>query len=170
MNRNLIPTVILYSNKPKMRGQKPAALACLSIALLLGGCSPTVDNRGYEIDSRDFTIITPGKTTKQAVEEAFGSPSTISAFKPETWFYVSKQTETMAFLTPKTTDLVAYEISFNDTDIVSKIIERKGETAREIKPVNRSTPSAGHQTGLLREVFSNFGKISSKGGSRTGAP
>lgn len=149
MNHNVIPTVILSS--------------------LLASCSPTVDNRGYEIDNRDFTQIISGKTTKQTVEEVFGSPSTISSFKPETWFFVSKQTETKAFLTPTTLELVTYEITFNDADIVTKVIERKGENAREVKPIKRETPSAGHQTGLLREVFSNFGKISSKGGSRAGA-
>ena len=150
MNHTLIPTVIL--------------------SVLLASCSPTVDNRGYEVESRDFTKIIPGQTTKQAVEETFGSPSTISAFKPETWFYLSKQTETKAFLTPTTIELLTYEVSFNDAGIVSKIIEHKGDHAREIKPVGRETPSAGHQTGLLREVFSNFGKLSTKGGSRTGAP
>jgi hypothetical protein len=41
-------------------------------------------------------------------------------------------------------------------------MERKGEHAREITPIKRETPSSGHQSGLLREVFSNFGKISTK--------
>lgn len=148
MNHNLIPTLILTT--------------------LLTGCTPIVDNRGYEVDSRDFKQLIPGQTTKQAVEEAFGSPSTISAFKPETWFYISKQTETKAFLTPTTTDLTIYEVSFNDADIVAKVVERKGEQAREIKPIKRETPSSGHQNGLLREMFSNFGRISSKGESKTG--
>jgi outer membrane protein assembly factor BamE (lipoprotein component of BamABCDE complex) len=143
MNHNLIPTLIL--------------------AILVTGCTPVVDNRGYEIDSRDFKQLIPGQTTKQAVEEAFGSPSTISAFKPETWFYISRQMETKAFLAPTTTDLTIYEVSFNDADIVTKVVERKGEQAREIKPVKRETPSSGHQSGLLREMFSNFGRISSKG-------
>ncbi|WP_010297053.1 outer membrane protein assembly factor BamE [Candidatus Odyssella thessalonicensis] len=146
------------------------AIPTVILALLLGSCSPTVDNRGYEVDNRDFNKIIPGKSTKQTVEEAYGSPSTVSAFKPETWFYISKQTETKAFLTPQTLELTTYEVSFNDANIVSKVVERKGEHAREINPVKRETPSAGHQTGLLREVFSNFGKIATKGGSRTGSP
>jgi len=150
MNRTLIPTFFLSS--------------------ILISCSPIVDNRGYEIDNRDFTKIMTGQSTRQFVEENYGSPSTISAFKPETWYYISKQTETKAFFTPVTTELVSYEISFNDAGIVSKVLERKGEQAREINPVKRETPSAGHQSGLLREVFSNFGKISAKGGSRTGTP
>lgn len=150
MNRAIIPTFILSS--------------------MICSCSPTVDNRGYETDNRDFTKIIPGQSNRQFVEENYGSPSTISAFKPETWYYISKQTETKAFLAPVTTDLASYEVSFNDSGLVSKIVERKGEHAREINPVKRETPSAGHQTGLLREVFSNFGKISAKGGSRTGTP
>lgn len=150
MNRTLIPTVILST--------------------FVTGCSPTVDNRGYENDNRDFTKIIPGQTTRDFVEENYGSPSTISAFKPETWYYISKQTETKAFFTPVTTDLISYEIIFTDSGIVSKVMERKGEHVREITPVKRETPSAGHQSGLLREVFSNFGKISAKSTSRTGTP
>jgi outer membrane protein assembly factor BamE (lipoprotein component of BamABCDE complex) len=153
MNRPPLPTIFLTT----------------LLTGLIMGCSPTFDNRGYETENRDFSKIISGQATKQTVEETFGSPSTISVFKPEIWFYISKQTETTAFLTPTTLDLTTYEISFNDAGIVTKVMERKGEHAREIKPVSRETPSAGHQTGLLREVFSNFGKIATTGGSRTGA-
>ncbi len=134
--------------------------------VILSGCAPEVDNRGYETELRDFKKIIPGTSTKQSVEGEFGSPSTISTFKPETWYYVSKMTTTTAFLKPKVIDQKTYAIVFDTSGRVTHILERTGEDTREINPVKRETPTAGYESGLMREVFSNFGKLSTKGPSR----
>lgn len=131
------------------------------------GCSPEINCRGYERELRDFKKIIPGTSTKESVEEQFGSPSTVSAFKPETWYYVSKTTSTTSFLRPKVLEQTTYAIVFNENNQVTHIFERSGDDMREINPVKRETPTVGHDTGLLKEVFSNFGKISAKGSGRT---
>lgn len=136
------------------------------VSTMIVGCSPEIDNRGYEIDTKNFTTIVPGVTTKQFIEENFGSPSTISTYPPEIWYYVSKVTSTKSFLPAKTIEQKSYAIEFDGAGVVKKVIERKGDEAREINPVKRSTPTVGQEQGLLREVFSNFGKIATQGGSR----
>ena len=52
--------------------------------------------------------------------------------------------------------------SFNNSNIVSDIKTYKGEEAKNIKPVERKTETTGYETGVFREVFSNFGRMSSK--------
>lgn len=150
--------------------RRPLQWALITTTLLtpitLTGCSPELDNRGYETELRDFKKIIPGTSTKQSVEEQFGSPSTMSTFPPETWYYVSKVTATTAFLKPKIIDQKTYAIVFDASDRVTHVLERTGEDMREINPVKRVTPTAGYESGLMREVFSNFGKLSAKGPSR----
>jgi outer membrane protein assembly factor BamE (lipoprotein component of BamABCDE complex) len=133
----------------------------------LMGCSPSSDTRGYDIELRDFKKIVPGTSTKQSVEEQFGSPSTVSTFKPEVWYYVSKKTETTSFFNPVVVDQRTYAVAFDVSGRVTQVVERTGDDMRIITPVARETPTAGHDHSLLREMFSNFGKISTQGGKRT---
>lgn len=142
----------------------------LSSIIMLGaaviGCSPTIDNRGYEIETKDFKTIVPGVSTKEFVEEHFGSPSTVSTYPPEVWYYVSKTTAARSFLPAKVLDQKSYAIEFNEAGVVTKLLERNGDDVHEINPVKRTTRTVGQEQGLLREVFSNFGKIATQGGPR----
>lgn len=143
-------------------------IPAVSLAALLTGCAPDLDTRGYETENRDFSKIVPGSSNKQFVEENFGSPSTLSTFHPETWYYVSKKTATTSFFNPKVLEQKAYAVVFDNNDTVTNVIVRTGDEVHEINPVKRVTPTAGYESGLLREVFSNFGKISAK--SPSGPP
>lgn len=141
--------------------------ALLTVVLSgLGACSPEINNRGYEIENRDFTKVIPMVSDKKFVEDNYGSPSTMSNFKPEVWYYVSKVTTARSFLAPKVLNQKSYAITFNDSDVVTSIVERNGDEAHEINPVKRATPVAGQRAGVLKEVFGNFGKIASQGSTR----
>lgn len=126
------------------------------------GCSPTIDNRGFNAENIQFNQIQPGMQTKQQVQELLGSPSTISSFDSNTWYYVSKRTSTTSFFTPDVLDQQVTVINFDPSGIVSDIKTYKGEEAKQIKPIDRKTETTGYQTGVFREVFSNFGRISTK--------
>ena len=126
-------------------------------------CSPIIDNRGFETDNVDFTQIQAGVQNTDQVLAVLGSPSTVSPFPPQTWYYVSKVTETKSFLKPKTLEQQIIAITFDENGIVKSITESKGENTKDIKIVKRETATAGYKSGVLREVFSNFGKIASKG-------
>jgi len=53
-------------------------------------------------------------------------------------------------------------IAFDKSGTVRDIKTYKGEEAKNIKPIDRKTETTGYETGVFREVFSNFGRISSK--------
>ena len=75
--------------------------AALAAAMVLSACSPKVDTHGYVNDNEWKEAVTPGKTTKQEIAERFGSPSSVSSFGDESWYYVSTRMETTAFLKPE---------------------------------------------------------------------
>lgn len=140
----------------------------LSLASLLvittwgAGCSPTIESRGFNAENVRFDQIKPGVHSRQQVQEIAGSPSTIPSFDQNIWYYVSKTTATTSFFTPTTLDQQVTVIAFDNRGIVSSIKTYKGEEAKNIKPVDRKTETTGYETGIFREVFSNFGRMSTK--------
>lgn len=140
-----------------------ASLCSLLVFIALSaGCSPTIESRGFNAENVQFDQIRPGVQSKQQVQEILGSPSTISSFDTNTWYYVSKTTATTSFFTPEVVDQQVTIITFDTSGVVSTIKTYKGEEAKSIKPIERKTETTGYQTGVFREVFSNFGRISTK--------
>jgi outer membrane protein assembly factor BamE (lipoprotein component of BamABCDE complex) len=134
----------------------------LAILLLIPACTSRIDNRGYEHEGVDYSKIQIGVHTTDQVLEILGSPSSVSAFPPPTWYYISKVTSTRAFLTPQVLEQRAVAIKFNESGIVESITETHGEDVREIKPIKRETPASGYESNMLRDMFSNFGKLTTK--------
>lgn len=137
-------------------------LTLLTLASFGVGCSPMIENRGYNPENVQFDQVRVGSHSKQQVQELLGSPSTIPTFEPNTWYYVSKTTSARSFFTPTVLDQQVTVITFNNAGTVCTLKTYKGEEARNIKPIERKTETAGQDTGVLREVFSNFGRISNK--------
>jgi outer membrane protein assembly factor BamE (lipoprotein component of BamABCDE complex) len=145
-----------------MKHTSLSLLTLLTLASFGAGCSPTIENRGYNPENVQFDQVRPGVHSKLQVQEILGSPSTIPTFEPNTWYYVAKTTAARSFFTPTVLDQQVTVITFNNAGIVCSLKTYKGEEAKNIKPVERKTETAGQDTGVLREVFSNFGRISSK--------
>jgi outer membrane protein assembly factor BamE (lipoprotein component of BamABCDE complex) len=143
-------------------------ITLLVASSLVAGCSPTVETRGFNAENVQFNQIKPGIHSKQQVRDMLGSPSTIPSFDQNTWYYVSKKTATTSFFTPEVLDQQVTVITFNTGNIVSDIKTYKGEEAKCIKPVERKTGTTGYETGVFREVFSNFGRMSSKKPTKAG--
>lgn len=132
------------------------------ITLVLAGCSPTIDSRGYNIESLDLSSIKIGIDTQQTIQERLGTPSTVSVFSPNqqgtAWYYISKKTSTTAFYRPDTLEQQTIVIHFDAQGIVRDVKQYKGEHAVEI--VKRTTETSGYESSALRDIFGNFGRYS----------
>lgn len=126
------------------------------------GCAPTINNHGFDKEEIEFKKIIPSVSTRDDVQQLLGSPTSMSNFPPETWYYISKKTAATAFLPVKTLDQAVTEIVFSPNGVVTNVNMITSEEASEINPVNRQTATSGHQTSVLREIFSNFGRMAPK--------
>lgn len=125
-------------------------VACKSVA--------RVDNRGY-IETRSIDEgIEIGKTTRDDVRRRLGSPSTVSAFPPETWYYISRENETVGFLAPELVKQQVARIEFDDEGRVSKFERYGTEQAQELDYVTRKTPTEGRSLGLFEQLLGNIGR------------
>ena len=137
----------------------PIVLAVGAAVLGFGACTARIDTRGNLPDPDQIAQIKPGESNRSDVSQILGSPSTISNFDNEAWYYISNRTETTAFFEPKVEDRKILIVRFDKSGQVAALETRGLEAGKEIEPVDRATPTAGNEFTLLQQLFGNLGKF-----------
>ena len=135
------------------------AIPATALVLLLAGCSSNTHYQGKKLDPDDLTQIKQGIHNRQDVARILGSPSTMSAFNDNTWYFISKTTETVAFLNPDVKEQQVVAIIFDDAGVVKEIAERDIKDGKEVDYVERVTETTGQKRSFLQQVFGNFGRM-----------
>jgi outer membrane protein assembly factor BamE (lipoprotein component of BamABCDE complex) len=142
----------------QLRFSKPLLGAAL-LLLATSGCETMIDQRGNLPDEEKVAAIQPGVTSKEAVQQLLGTPTSVGTFDDHTWYYISKRTEQWAFLEPKTVEQKVLIVDFDDQGVV-KDLRRSGlEDGRAIQPVARTTPAPGRELSFFEQLFGNLGKF-----------
>lgn len=136
------------------------ALAVAGMMLAVSACGiATVDNRGYVASPDIAERVKIGESTREDVRGALGSPSTVSDFPPETWYYISREKETVAFLKPELTKQDVMQIEFDEFGKVSKFVRYGKDVVQDVQYVERKTPTEGRSVGLVEQLLGNLGKF-----------
>ena len=141
---------------------RPAArtiAVCLVAGTFLVACAPTQNVRGYFIDDVRISEIKPGVDDKGSILNALGSPSNVSTFGIDTWYYISRKTERLAFFEKKILDQRVVAVKFDDSGIVSEINRYEAEDGRAFAFNERVTPTRGKQLSLVQQLFGNLGRF-----------
>jgi outer membrane protein assembly factor BamE (lipoprotein component of BamABCDE complex) len=138
-------------------------LALLTAAVAVGACTSRIDQRGNLPDPDLLANIEVGHINKQGVQEALGTPSSIGLFDQETWYYISQRTEKVAFFKPSVIDRKVIVIKFDQRGVVSEMTTLGLEDSRDVQIVERTTPTAGQEMGLLKQLLGNIGRFEGKG-------
>ncbi len=139
-----------------------AAVTVLLSVLGAGACAPRVHNQGNELDPERLGKVEPGKTNRDQVLELIGSPSNTATFGPEVWYYISQRVHTTLFFRPEVDDRKIVAVAFDENGVVSEIEEVNLADGRAVRPVERATPTAGHELTVFEQVFGNFGRFTKK--------
>lgn len=142
----------------------------LSTTLLATACAPRQDYRGIAIEEDKLNLIKVGETSEGQVSALLGSPSTISTFPDwgTVYYYISSETETVAFLAPELIDQQVVAISFDRNSRVKEIKRYGLKDGKQIAFVDRETPTRGKEMTVLEQLFGNFGRFNNSvgGGGR----
>lgn len=130
---------------------------------LVSACSPKVDTGGYMKETDIKGQITEGKTTKQEVQEKFGSPSAQSSFGNETWYYITDRKETMAFFAPEVVEQDVTRVEFDAAGTVISVQAFNKNDSKEFSLAKRTTPTEGHQLGFVEQLLGNVGRFNKPG-------
>jgi len=134
----------------------------LVIGLLGVACTPTENVRGYFIDDVLIAEIKRGVDDKGSILNILGSPSNVSTFGTDTWYYITRKTESLAFFEKKVLDQRVVAIKFGDSGVVSEVQRYESDDARAVAINDRITPTRGKQLSFVQQLFGNLGRFSKK--------
>lgn len=142
-------------------------VAVLSILLIGAACAPRQDYRGITIEQEKLDLIKVGETSEGQVNALLGSPSTISTFPDwgTVYYYISSETETVAFLAPELIDQQVLAIAFDKESRVKEIKRYGLKDGKQIAFVDRETPTRGKEMTVLEQLFGNLGRFNNSVGS-----
>lgn len=137
-------------------------LAAAGVALLLAGCTPKIEHRGYMPKPGAFDQITNGMT-KMEVEGIMGTPSTTASvqYKGDSYYYITSLTTSKAFLTTET-DRTVIAIRFNEDGKVRSYAQYGLQDGRVVDINSNTTPVYGEDTSIISAL------LRTSKGARTG--
>lgn len=145
--------------------QTSSLLLAITASAALSACATTVDQRGNLPPPEEVAQIHPGKTTKDQVIKILGTPSSVSVFSDNHWYYISSRTQQFSFFDPKVLDQQVFVVNFNDDGIVRAVDHKTLVDGKEVVPVARATPAPGRELTFLEQLLGNLGKFNGGGGA-----
>jgi len=132
--------------------------AFLLIVCCAGACTPTAANRGHVIEQEKLLDIKTGESTREDVVRLLGSPTQIGVFDEKVWYYFGRSTKQYSFFDPEVVEQKAVEIRFNDEGVVTRVASLDPSDSRDVTPVDRRTPTYGHETTIIEQLVGNLGR------------
>jgi len=139
-----------------------ARFAAVLAGVALAACTISVDQRGKLPDPDKLAEIQPGNTTKEQVVKILGTPSSVSTFNDDTWYYISRKTEQVAFFSPTVLDQQVYIVDFDPKGVVKEVGHRTMADGEHVTPAPGATPSPGRELTFLEQLIGNMGKFNGK--------
>ena len=145
------------------------ATALISVALL-SACAGTREHRGIVLDKELASGIQVGVDNKDSVTRTLGRPSFTGQFDPNDWYYVARDTATLAFRLPRVTDQTILHVRFDQAGNVTAVNQTGRELIAAIDPSGDKTPTLGRKKSFFEELFGNIGTVTQPGLGGSGQP
>jgi outer membrane protein assembly factor BamE (lipoprotein component of BamABCDE complex) len=139
-------------------------------AVLATGCANNRVHKGAVIDRELASSIQPGIDNKDSVRKILGGPTFTGEFTPNDWYYLSRDTNQIAFRNPRPTKQDLLLIRFDQAGNVSAIEHSGKELVVNIDPTKRSTPTLGRKRSFFDELFGGIGSVNSIGAPTQAPP
>ena len=136
-------------------------------AVLVAGCAINKAHKGAVIDQRLASSVQPGVDNKDSVQKLLGTPTLTGQFTPDDWYYISRDTNQVAFRNPSVQKQLVMLVRFDPKGNVASIQRTGKDLVLPVSPTHRSTPTLGRKRSFFDELFNNIGSVSS---GATGAP
>ncbi|MBI4183764.1 MAG: outer membrane protein assembly factor BamE [Proteobacteria bacterium] len=143
-----------------------ARLAAVGAALALGACAADIesriDTRGNWVRASQIEKVMSGGQTRAEVLELLGTPSSISTFDDQTWYYIGRVTVRQLFFHPTVVDQQVLAVHFDEAGRVAAVDQLGVDKARDIAFVERQTATTGHSEGVIQQLLGNIGRFSAE--------
>jgi outer membrane protein assembly factor BamE (lipoprotein component of BamABCDE complex) len=136
------------------------------ILSLAAGCEARQNTRGNLPTKDQVALITPGVHAREDVRTVLGAPSVVSTFDENIWYYIGRRTTQYAFFKRNVLEQQVLIVRFAPEGPVNRISRLEKSDGREVELVERETPSAGRELGLLEQLFGNIGRFAGDEGGQ----
>jgi outer membrane protein assembly factor BamE (lipoprotein component of BamABCDE complex) len=147
------------SRRPASWSRARGLILAALLPVALAACAQSINVRGNLPEAEDLSKINPGVHSREDVASLLGSPSTISTFQDNKWYYIGQKTTQFAFFAPEVLERKIVEISFDPAGMVAGSKIYTLEDGQEIDPVDRVTPTEGRELTILQQLLGNIGKF-----------
>jgi outer membrane protein assembly factor BamE (lipoprotein component of BamABCDE complex) len=124
-------------------------------ALLVMGCTPVVNNRGYLPDPDAEKAINIGRDTKTSVQQALGFPSTEATFTAagDAWYYITAVEKQVAFFDATVQSRAILAVYFDKDGKVKDLKHYSLRDGHIVAFETRETPTKGRELTFLQQLF-----------------
>jgi outer membrane protein assembly factor BamE (lipoprotein component of BamABCDE complex) len=134
------------------------ALAASAGAAVLAGCSPITQVQGYQVIDEQPATAKVGEDSMQTVRTRFGTPSLVSTFEPNVWYYVNQVNDTFGFYRPHVRNRQIVAITFDKgTQKVSTVNTYTEKDGHVIAYNGRETPTRGRELSVVEQILGTIG-------------
>lgn len=135
------------------------ALLAVVAAAAASACTPVRSTHGFQVIEAKPAEVAVGTDTKSTVTERLGSPSVVSTFEPNVWFYVSQNMARTAFFRPKVTAREVIAVAFDPaSEKVTSVETYDLADGKAFQFADRETPTRGRQLSILEQLLGNVGR------------
>ena len=137
---------------------KSVWFAALASVTLLGACSPITQVQGYQVIDEQPATAKVGEDTLTTVRTRFGTPTVVSTFDPNVWFYINQVNDTFGFYRPHVRNRQIVAISFDKaTQKVAAVNTYTEKDGKVIAYNNRETPTRGRELSVIEQILGTIG-------------
>ncbi len=133
---------------------------------LAAACTPIQEHHGYVPDDATIEEIQVGVHDHSSVSQLFGAPITIANFDGETWFYMRRHTEQIAFFSPEVKAQDVLAVKFDNRGIVADIRRYSVEDGQVVEFEEAETPTRGKELTFIQQLFGNLGRFTGQEGTQ----
>ena len=145
------------------------AIGMVTAGLLVStlvACDKTIRVHGNMPDPEVIAEIQPGVDDRNGVVDKLGSPSAVSTFIDNKWYYIGQRSEQFAFLDPDILERSVLVVSFGEGGLVDDTLLYTLEDGQIVAPTDRITPTEGKELNLLQQLFGNIGRFPTELGTQ----
>ena len=132
---------------------KTRELAVSLSALVLLGCAPVINQRGYLPDPVSEASIKIGNDTKTTIQQRLGDPSTQATFGTDEWYYITSVEKQIAFFDPRVESRQIMAIRFDKDGRVADVHHYGLKDGHVVAFETRETPAKGKELTFLQQLF-----------------
>jgi outer membrane protein assembly factor BamE (lipoprotein component of BamABCDE complex) len=153
---------LLTLSRSKTGSARAALIALAGLGLCgaaLGGCAPLRQTNGYQAIDHKPADMKVGVDTKSTVLDALGSPSAVSTFDPNVWYYISQNSNQIGYHMSHVTKRTVVAITFNkESEMVTAVNDYGLKDGKVIAYNNRETPTRGRELSVVEQLLGNVGR------------